>query len=388
MIFGLLDLSLQGYVITTLVLTQITIACVTLYLHRCQTHQAIKLHPIVSHFFRFWLWLTTGIVTKEWVSIHRKHHAKCETPEDPHSPVNWGLKTMLLKGAVVYRAGKTKETIETYGHGTPDDWMERNVYSKHEKLGIFSMLALDVIFLGLPGLLVWLIQMAWIPFWAAGVINGVGHALGYRNFETKDASTNIIPWALFVGGEELHNNHHTFPTSAKLSVKWWEVDIGWFYINVLRFFRLAEVKRPLSLLTQESAKSTIDLDVAKIIVNNRLQVMADYCQRVIVPALRTECRDNIVARHAVPDNAKQLLTCSDYFLDEEKLKTIAKITESSTVMKQVYQFKVSLQQIWDTKASSEELVNFFREWVADAKASGNTWLEKFATAVPRYTVKI
>ncbi len=195
MLYGLLDLSLKGYIIATIILTQITIAGVTIFLHRCQTHQALTLHPIMSHFFRLWLWLSTGIVTREWVAIHRKHHAKCETPEDPHSPVNWGLKTMLLKGAMVYRKGKTKETIETYGYGTPNDALENKLYSKHQQLGILIMLGIDLLLFGLPGLAIWVIQMASIPFWAAGVINGVGHAFGYRNFETKDASTNIIPWA-------------------------------------------------------------------------------------------------------------------------------------------------------------------------------------------------
>lgn len=377
MLSGLLHLSLTGYIIATVVLTQITIACVTLFLHRCQTHQALKLHPMMSHFFRFWLWMTTGIVTREWVAIHRKHHAKCETAEDPHSPVNWGLKTMLLKGAVVYRAGKTKKTIETYGYGTPNDWIENHVYTKHEKLGIMLMLGIDLLLFGLPGLLIWLIQMAWIPFWAAGVINGVGHAFGYRNFETKDASTNIIPWAIIVGGEELHNNHHTFPTSAKLSVKWWEIDIGWLYIKILQFFGLAEVRRTLPLLSQNKTKSTIDFEVVKVLLHHKLQIMADYSRRVMMPALEKE---------GLPHHTKKLLTCSEYFLDDKKNQIISNVIGDSAFIRQVYQFKLSLQQIWEGKSTADELVNFLKKWVDDARQSGNILLEKFADAMPCYTL--
>lgn len=386
MLFGLLNLSLSGYVIATIILTQITIAGVTIFLHRCQTHKALTLHPIMSHFFRFWLWISTGIVTKEWVAIHRKHHAKCETVDDPHSPVNWGLKTMLLKGAMVYRKGKTQETVETYGYGTPNDWLENHVYTKHQQLGIMLMLGTDLLLFGLPGLAIWIIQMAWIPFWAAGVINGIGHAFGYRNFETKDASTNIIPWAIWVGGEELHNNHHAFPASAKLSLKWWEIDIGWLYIKTLQFVGLAQVKRTASLLSQESKKSTIDFDVVKVLLNSKLQVMADFSRQVIIPSLKKECNNNIIARCMIPSDAKKLLTCSEYFLDNDKKKSISTIIDNSSVMKQVYQFKLSLQQIWESKSSAEELVNFTKNWAEDARRSGNLLLKKFADSIPHYTL--
>src|SRR3990167_5483337 len=231
MLYGILHLSFWGYVIATLILTQITIAAVTIYLHRNQSHRALYLHPIVSHFFRFWLWLTTGMVTAEWVAIHRKHHASTEVDGDPHSPKIEGLKKVLLEGAELYRAStKDREMIEKYSHGTPDDWLERNVYKRYSAKGIFFMLSVDLLLFGVPGVTIWAIQMMWIPIHAAGIINGVGHALGYRNFECPDASTNIIPWGFWIGGEELHNNHHTFASSAKFSVKWWEFDIGWFYI--------------------------------------------------------------------------------------------------------------------------------------------------------------
>ena len=231
---GLLSLSIVGYIGITLLLTHMTIAAVTIFLHRHQSHRALTLHPVVSHLFRFWLWLTTGMVTKEWVAVHRKHHAKCETEQDPHSPRFKGLNTVLFKGAWLYRKEALNiKTLEKYGHGTPEDWLERNLYSRFPVIGISLMALLDVMLFGAVGLLVFAVQMLWIPFWAAGVINGLGHCLGYRNFETTDASTNIVPWGILIGGEELHNNHHAYAASARLSNKWWEFDIGWMYIRLL-----------------------------------------------------------------------------------------------------------------------------------------------------------
>ncbi|MEW8396853.1 MAG: fatty acid desaturase, partial [Candidatus Thiodiazotropha sp.] len=224
---GLFDLSLSGFILLTLVLTHITIVSVTVYLHRHQAHRALDLHPLLSHFFRFWLWLTTGMVTREWVAIHRKHHAKCETESDPHSPQTRGLGKVLWQGAELYQeeAGNP-ETLERYGKGTPDDWLERKLYQRHNYSGILLLLLLEIILLGPAGITLWAIQMIWIPFWAAGVINGIGHYWGYRNFEIPNASTNIVPWGIFIGGEELHNNHHAFASSAKLSNRWWEFDLG------------------------------------------------------------------------------------------------------------------------------------------------------------------
>lgn len=241
---GLLDASWWQILIFTLVTTHITIASVTIFLHRAQAHRALWLHPIVSHFFRFWLWIGTGMVTKEWVAIHRKHHAKCETAEDPHSPVIRGIGTVLLEGSELYRAeAKKKETLSEYGHDTPDDWIEHILYSRHTKLGIGLLFAIDVLCFGIIGIAVWAVQMIWIPVMAAGIINGIGHWRGYRNFRISDASTNIVPWGILIGGEELHNNHHTYPTSAKFSVRWWEFDLAWGYIRVLEFLGLAKVKK-------------------------------------------------------------------------------------------------------------------------------------------------
>jgi stearoyl-CoA desaturase (Delta-9 desaturase) len=246
MIFsGLLDLPWWGYVIAALALTHVTIASVTIFLHRHQAHRALDLHPVVSHFFRFWLWLTTGMVTKEWAAIHRKHHAKCETVEDPHSPQVHGINRILWTGVLLYvKESFNKETMERYGHGTPDDWIERNLYAPSAIFGVSLMLAIDLLVFGIvPGVLIWLAQIAWIPFWAAGVINGVGHWFGYRSHGVNDASRNIVPWGILIGGEELHNNHHAYASSARLSNKWYEFDIGWLYIRILETFGLATVKK-------------------------------------------------------------------------------------------------------------------------------------------------
>jgi len=229
-------------IIATLVMTHITIACVTLYLHRSQAHRAVEFHPVVAHFMRFWLWLTTGMVTKQWVAIHRKHHRFSDVDGDPHSPRVFGIQRVFFKGAGLYHlASKDKVMVDTYGVGTPDDWVERNVYSAHSRLGIMLMLLVNLTLFGLWGWLVWGIQMIWIPLWAAGVVNGIGHWWGYRNGETKDCSRNISPWGIIIGGEELHNNHHLSPASARLSKNWWEFDIGWMYIKLLSYVKLCKV---------------------------------------------------------------------------------------------------------------------------------------------------
>jgi len=279
MFSGLLDLPWWGYVLTALALTHITIASVTIYLHRHQAHRALELHPVASHFFRFWLWLTTGTVTKEWASIHRKHHAKCETADDPHSPQILGIKKVLLEGAELYRKeAKNQETLEKYGRGTPDDWLERNLYSKHSMLGIMLMLVIDVLLFGPIGITVWAVQMIWIPVTAAGIINGAGHYWGYRNFQPADASTNIVPWGILIGGEELHNNHHAYIGSAKLSSKWYEFDIGWLYIRSLAALGLAKVKRVAPKVHLNTAKTVCDIDTLHAVMANRYEVMAKYAK--------------------------------------------------------------------------------------------------------------
>jgi len=286
---GLLQPSVWGYIGWTLLLTHITIAGVTIYLHRCQAHRALDLHPVVSNFFRVWLWLSTGMRTKEWTAIHRKHHAKCETEEDPHSPVAKGIDTVLWRGAELYQEeADNVETVERYGKGTPDDWMERHIFARSKNWGIALMFFIDIAMFGVAGIAVWAVQMVWIPFFAAGVVNGIGHWWGYRNYECDDAATNISPFGILIGGEELHNNHHAFPSSAKLSSKWYEFDIGWLYICLLEIFCLAKVKKLPPELAINYDKMTLDKDTVIAMVGNRLHVMSHYCQDVLKRVHRDE----------------------------------------------------------------------------------------------------
>src|SRR5512140_113643 len=271
---GLLRLPWWGYVVVTLALTHVTIAAVTIFLHRAQAHRALDLHPIVSHFFRFWLWLTTGMVTREWVAIHRKHHAKCETPDDPHSPQTRGIKTVFWQGSELYRAeARNQETLAKYGQGTPDDWIERTLYTGRSWEGVGLMLVIDLMLFGPIGATIWAVQMIWIPISAAGIINGIGHYWGYRNFASPDASRNIVPWGIVIGGEELHNNHHAYGTSAKLSSRWYEFDLGWAYIRTLEFFGLATVRKVAPRLKRDRAKLTADLETLQAIITHRYAVL-------------------------------------------------------------------------------------------------------------------
>ena len=277
---GIYDLEWWQFALISLALTHVTIAAVTIFLHRHQAHRALELHPIASHFFRFWLWMTTGMVTKEWAAIHRKHHAKCETVDDPHSPQILGINRVLWGGVLLYvKESRIKDTIERYGHGTPDDWLEHNLYSKYQTLGLTIMGTINVSLFGIvPGLIILLTQIIWIPFWAAGVINGIGHYFGYRNFDCADASTNIVPWGILIGGEELHNNHHTYATSAKLSNKWYEFDIGWMYICMMQAFGLATVKKVAPTAKMAGAKAVADADMLQAVIANRYEVLATYAK--------------------------------------------------------------------------------------------------------------
>src|SRR5882724_2349506 len=281
MFSGWFDLPWWGLILVALALTHVTIAAVTIFLHRCQAHRALELHPVISHFFRFWLWLTTGMVTKEWAAIHRKHHAKCETVDDPHSPQVHGINRVLWAGVLLYvKESYKKETIERYGHGTPEDWIERNLYSRFATTGVVLLLATDMFLFGVvPGALIWATQIAWIPFWAAGVINGVGHWFGYRNFgDVPDASRNIVPWGILIGGEELHNNHHAYASSAKLSSKWYEFDIGWLYIRCMELLGLAQVKKLAPKIRFEFGKARCDLHTLQAVITHRYDVVQRFAR--------------------------------------------------------------------------------------------------------------
>ncbi len=386
MLYGLLNLSFWGYVFAMLLLTHITIVSVTIYLHRHQAHRALDLHSAPAHFFRFWLWLTTGMRTKAWAAIHRKHHARVETASDPHSPQVLGIKKVLWEGAELYgKEAKNQETLERYGYGTPDDWVERHLYTPHSDKGIFLMLAIDLLLFGVPGLTIWAIQMMWIPFFAAGVINGIGHYFGYRNFESQDASRNIVPWGALIGGEELHNNHHAFGTSAKFSVKWWEFDLGWGYIKLLAMLKLAKVKKLPPKLKTILDKETVDLETLKALLANRLHIMANYTKEVILPVLK-ETRRQHPHRHMFR-NIKHLLTRADSLLDEPGKQSLFRFLEDKHHLKEVYHYREKLQLIWNrTTANQKELIDALQEWCKQAEASGVETLRRFVEKLRRYAL--
>jgi len=391
MIFGVLNLSFWGYVLATVVLTQITIAAVTIYLHRHQTHRALTLHPLISHFFRFWLWMTTGMVTSEWVAIHRKHHATTDVEGDPHSPKVLGLKKVFWQGAELYRgASKDKEMVEKYSHGTPTDWIERNVYKRHSAKGILLMFILDVLFFGIPGISIWAIQMMWIPVWAAGVVNGVGHFWGYRNFECNDAATNVSPWGFWIGGEELHNNHHTFASSAKFSVKWWEFDIGWMYIRCLSFLGLAKVKKLPPKLARQEGKLSVDLDTVKAVIANRFQVMSYYYKRVVRPILLHEKRNSVENKvdRRLFISAGRLLRRQEKLLSPRANTRLQALLNRYDQLRLVYSYRQSLQNIWlKTAASQKELIESLQQWCKQAEESGLDVLHQFAQQVKGFVPK-
>ncbi|BCA96720.1 aminotransferase [Legionella antarctica] len=388
MVFGYLNLTFWGYILAILVLTQITIAAVTIYLHRNQTHRALTLHPIISHFFRFWLWLTTGMVTADWVAIHRKHHATTDVEGDPHSPVVLGIKKVFWQGAELYRsARKDKEMVAKYSHGTPTDWIERNVYARHSAKGILLMLLVDLFFFGIPGLTVWAIQMIWIPLWAAGVVNGIGHHWGYRNFECLDAATNVIPWGFWIGGEELHNNHHTFASSAKFSVKWWEFDIGWMYICILSFFGLAKVKKLPPKLAMDEGKLQVDIDTVKAVISNRFQVMSNYYKSVIRPILKYEKSNSIETKEdkKLFQRAGSLLRREDRLLTTKAKTRLQTLLEAREQLRVVYSYKQSLQNVWlKTASSQKELIEALQQWCRQAEESGLDVLRQFAQQLKGY----
>ena len=377
---GLLDLPWWGYILATLGLTHITIAAVTIYLHRHSAHRALDLHPIVSHFFRFWLWSTTGMTTKAWTAIHRKHHAKCETVEDPHSPQIFGINKVLMTGAELYRSeGANKETLEHYGHGTPDDWLERNVYGVHDRIGIGSMLVLDVILFGPIGITIWAVQMMWIPFLAAGVINGIGHWWGYRNFQSEDASTNVFPWGILIGGEELHNNHHAYATSAKLSNRWYEFDIGWMYIRILEIMGLATVKKIAPVVKLNVGKAQCDFDTLQAVITHRYDVVTRYAR-----SLRDTCTAEmqaLKARAVSVDGArlKRWLNIDAAALPEKELAERAQVISQSTVLNTVYTMRDDLASVWQrSTASKEQLVSKLEDWCHRADTSGIVPLQEFS----------
>jgi len=381
--YGLIDLSFWGYVIISLVMLQVTVTGVTLYFHRDQAHRGVDLHPVLRHFFRFWLWMGTGMTTREWVAVHRKHHAKCETAEDPHSPVVFGLKKVLLEGTELYKEhAADPETLEKYSRGCPDDWLENQLYYRHSYLGILIFVVAMLLMFGVAGVIMVAVQMSSMPLLAAGVINGIGHHSGYRNFETEDAATNIVPWGVFLGGEELHNNHHAFPSSAKFSMRSWEFDIGWMWLTIFSSIGLARVKKVAPKLKFEDEREQIDLETVRAVIVNRMHILREYTRNVTLPVFRNELnRDGLTRR------ARRLLIRRPQLLDEASRQRLRALLAKNPKLATVVEFRERLQALWEGRhVSNERLIAQLKEWCAQAEASGIKVLQDYARALKHYTV--
>jgi stearoyl-CoA desaturase (delta-9 desaturase) len=390
---GLMPLPWWGYIVVALVLTHITIVSTTIYLHRSQSHRGLDLHPAVSHFFRFWLWITTGMVTQEWVAVHRKHHANVETDEDPHSPQTRGIKKVFCQGAELYRdEARNLETLEKYGRGTPQDWIERNLYARYSLQGCGLMLIVDTVLFGPVGVTIWAVQMMWIPITAAGIVNGLGHYLGYRNFSCQDASRNIVPWGILIGGEELHNNHHAYVTSAKLSSRWYEFDLGWLYIRGLAILGLAKVRRVAPRLMLDFSKLDADLETLQAVITHRYAVVTSYAQSV-KQAYRVEVarQRERVRRGEFTRNMPSFRRLQQWFLTDESALAesdrarLASTLEESTALKTLYAMGRELATLWERSTeSSDELLSRLQAWCRRAEESNIAALQNFSRRLRSY----
>jgi stearoyl-CoA desaturase (delta-9 desaturase) len=382
-LYGLVHLTWLSYALLSIAMVETTLLAVTLYLHRDATHRSIDLHPALRHFFRFWIWMTSSMLTREWVAVHRKHHAFADRAGDPHSPVNVGLRRILLEGTEFYRReARNPNTQENYGKGAPDDWIERNVYSRHRNAGIVAFVVVELVLFGVPGIILIAVQMISMPVLAAGVINGIGHSIGYRNYEVKNASTNIVPWGIFIGGEELHNNHHAFPSSAKFSMRRWEFDLGWLYIVVLQSFGLAKVKRlaPRShvIASEQPIDSTMpDRDAAYEVIRNRMHVLRAYAVQVIVPVVKFERGSK--SRKQLARISRKLLIRSPILLDAVSRNRLQAMLENYPSLKTIYECQEQLRQLCETiNPTKERLVAMFNSWCTRAESSGIQALQEFA----------
>lgn len=387
-LFGLFRPSIWVYFFVWLLFMQITIVGVTLYLHRDQAHRSVDLHPALRHFFRLWIYMSSGMLTKEWVAVHRKHHAKCETEEDPHSPQVRGLKTVLLQGAELYQVEREKpETLEKYGRGTPSDWLELNVYERFPYGGIIAMLIINLVLFGVVGLTIWAAQMIAMPLFAAGVINGLGHHTGYRNFECDDAATNITPWGFFLGGEELHNNHHAFPSSAKFSARKWEFDIGWMYLTIFKTLGLAKVRR-VAPTPEFSDEQKVDVDTVRAIVVNRMHVLREYARSVTLPVLKLEMQT--AGRGKMSEmwrKARRVMIRRPELLDGKHRKNLEQLLAANETLKTVHEYRERLRELWTGAAvSNEKLTQQLKEWCQQAEESGIQALSEFSRKLKSYTL--
>ncbi|MEO7935653.1 MAG: fatty acid desaturase [Dokdonella sp.] len=381
---GLTRASWPMLVLYFVVVSQFTIFSVTLYLHRSQAHRGVDFHPVLAHFFRFWSWFSTAMVTKEWVAIHRKHHPKCETEEDPHSPQFFGIKKVLLDGVDLYRKARRDATItEKYGRGTPDDWLERNVYSRFPEFGPTLMLFLSFALFGLWGVVIWAAQMIWIPFMAAGVINGLGHWWGYRNVESDDTSTNLTPWGLIVGGEELHNNHHAFPSSAKFSLRSFEFDIGWMMIRIFNVLGMAKVMRVAPSLDIREDIHAPDTDTIKALLTHKFQVMTDYFRVVTAPTLRAEAAHAGASLKDLPKRLRKALSSGGRWLDHDARERLGAWINQRPAMATVMEYRQRLLELMEGR-NGEAMLEGLKQWCREAEESGNRALQEFASRIKGY----
>ncbi len=383
---GLIHAGLGSMALYLLVVTQLTILSVTLYLHRSQAHRGVDFHPLIAHFFRFWAWLTTAMVTRQWVAVHRKHHAKVETIEDPHSPMVFGIKRVFWQGVELYRvAASDKATEEKYGRGTPDDWIERNLYARFPEAGPTLLALLSIALFGFWGLAIWAIQMLWIPFWAAGFVNGLGHWWGYRNFESSDTSTNLSPWGLWIGGEELHNNHHAFPSSAKFALRRFEVDIGWVVIRLLAALRLARVLRVAPSLDVRPNVHLPDAETLRAVLTHRFHALTDYYRQVIVPTLKDEAALASERVRAVPAKLRRALADGGRWLDGEGRQRLQALIEHRPTLGTVVEYRARLLAALDQRVPEQALRNL-QQWVHEAEASGIAVLQQYAARLKAYAL--
>ena len=387
---GLVQSGFWGLLAWLLVVTQLTIFTVTLYLHRSQTHRGVDFHPVLAHFFRFWCWLTTSMIVKEWVAIHRKHHARCETEEDPHSPMHKGIREVFWKGAELYREARANRAdMEQYGRGTPDDWIERRLYTPHANLGPVLMLAINFVLFGAAGVAIWAIQMLWIPFWAAGVVNGLGHWWGYRNFETTDTATNLTPWGVWIGGEELHNNHHAFPSSAKFALRRWEFDIGWMVIKAMEKVGLAKVLRVAPSLDVRPNIQVPDTDTMKALLAHRFQAMTDYQRNVLMPALREEAQAaGAKLRSLLPRKLRQGLVDDGRWLDPEAREQMQQWIAQRPRILTLVEYRRKLAAVLEARTSNaNEALHNLQAWCREAEATGIRALQDYAARLKGYSLQ-
>ncbi|MFT3754835.1 MAG: fatty acid desaturase [Pseudoxanthomonas sp.] len=386
---GLLGLGWWGLLAVMLVFVQLTIFSVTLYLHRSQAHRGVDFHPALNHFFRFWTWLTTSMITREWVAIHRKHHAKVETEEDPHSPQTRGIGTVFWRGVELYREARTQRAdIEQYGKGAPDDWLERHLYTPHANLGPTALLLVNSVLFGLPGVALWAVQMAWIPFWAAGVVNGLGHWWGYRNFESADTSTNLTPWAFWIGGEELHNNHHAFPSSARFSMRRFEFDIGWAAIKGLEKLRLAKVLRVAPRVDVRPNIAVPDADTLKALLSHRFLAMTEYQRKVFMPALREEAaHTRQKLRALLPRRLRKGLVDDGRWLKPEARAQLQDWVAQRPRIRALVEHRARLAALLEARShDAGERLRQLQAWCHEAEQSGIRALQEYAQRLKGYAL--